>query len=171
MPNRHRNRNRKNKGTPIGFSMKVKGGINDRKSHVKNTTIFAQLDFSEEADQRFNDFMDNEEKKLYNDEILLESIELENKRQPPKPEELVPEDAQNYGTEEMKEWVSTSGWFHECDKCGYNTQDGECKCMNIITRGSSSYMKTHYRYDQFSRCEVAFLIPRLVSDIPILTLF
>lgn len=166
MPNRPRSR-----GKPMNFHMKVKGGIHNRKSQVKNSAIFAQLDFTEEASRRFNDFMDAEEKKIYNDEILIESIVKENARQHPKPEDFLPEDTEHYGIEEMKEWLSNDGWFHECDKCWLNTRDGECKCINVITKASSSYMKTHYRYDPFSKREIAFLIPKIVNNIPILTLF
>ena len=157
----------------LDITIKVKGSISDRKT-PKNNEIFQQYDFTEEGNRLFNEFMDNEQTALNETEILLESAELEKQRYGHRNfyESLVPEGETNYGVEEMCAYWEMTGWFHECDNCFENTHNGDCKCINIVSKCDMTYMDTHGRPSRTTDgTHVAFILPKIVRNVPVLTLF
>ena len=170
---RNRSRRGRNKIQKLDIPIKVKGSISDRKSSIndrkkhQNKDIFQQYDFTEEGNRLFNEFMDSEETTLNETEILLEKTDpirfYKN---------LLPDGETNYGIEEMVAYWEMTGWFHECDNCFENTHNGDCKCINIVSKCDMTYMDTHLRQSRSpDRNQVAFILPKVVRNVPVLTLF
>lgn len=166
-----RNRRGRNPTKKLDIPIKVTGSISDRKCSIsdkekqQNKYIFQQYDFTEEGNQLFNAFMDSEETALNETEILLEKTDHRSFYK-----NLVPDGETNYGIEEMVAYWEMTGWFHECDNCFENTHNGDCKCINIVSKCDMTYMDTHV-HRRPNGDDVAFILPKVVRNVPVLTLF
>lgn len=160
MPRSRSNKARRNRGTslvvPLNYQSK-----HDNKNKFE---LFSQLDFTEQGNQEFNTYMDTQEKDLYEMEIMIELLDT-------KPIDymmMVPDEAVNYGAQEMKDFWTEDNWYHECDICYENTRNGDCKCLGAIQKVDTFELHTHVSQNMTTGEDKYTLVPHVVRQVPIL---
>lgn len=170
-----RSRNfKKQQSKAVSFDLNYSDSIKNRQSKP-TTDLFSQLDFKEEGNKRFNEFMDQQDKEFYEMEALIASIEMETAMNNVYPE-MINEVAQeqqtmNYGVEEFNEFWTEHNWFHECDVCWENTRNGDCKCLQVVEKLDMTHTYTHKRYDPITEREKHIVLHKKVKDVPVMSLF
>jgi hypothetical protein len=173
---RSRSNKKQTKAMPI--ELNISGSIQNRQQQRKqNTTtdLFAQLDFTEEGNRLFNEFMDAQDQEFYELEATMMAMDMEiekNNAYPLVLQEVYCEQGEtNYSVEEFNEFWTEHNWFHECDICWENTRNGDCKCLPIVEKMNMSYPYTHTRYDPVLQREKSIVLHKKVKDVPVLSYF
>jgi hypothetical protein len=103
-----RNRSKKTSRTK---SSKTFSWNQSEPNRTTNMDIFCQLDFTEEGNTKFNDFMDKAEEDIFNMEYLMEGL-----REPM--------------SELEKAFYDKHNWYSECECCFESNFD--CQCMPCV---------------------------------------
>lgn len=121
----------------------------------------------------FNKFMDQNDKEINKLEYSISKLEKEMYEENERTyyESFVPKGEKNYGWEEIKLFYDNNDWFHECDVCLENTRNNDCKCVDIICKCDMTYMETHIVYNHFIEQEKPIIMPKVIKNVPILSLF
>jgi hypothetical protein len=158
----------------VPIELNYSGSIKNRQQKP-TTDLFSQLDFTEEGNQMFNEFMDQQDKELYELEALIVSMEKEqamNNIIPEITKDVEQEQSEmNYGVEEFNEFWTEDNWFHECDVCWENTRNGDCKCLQVVEKLDMTYTFTHTRYDPITQKDKCIVLHKKVKNVPVMSLF
>lgn len=161
MPRSRSNKARRNRGT----SLVVPLNYQNKHTENKNFELFSQLDFTEEGNKEFNDYMDAQEKDLNEMELMLQLLD---KKQTIDYSKMVPEYTENYGAQEMEDFWTEDNWFHECDICWENTRNGDCKCLGAVQKVDTFELRTYVSKNMTTGEDKYTLVPHVVRQVPIL---
>lgn len=164
MPRSRSNKARRNRGKPMEVQLNYQGKHTDN----KNFELFSQLDFTEEGNKEYNDYMDAQEKDLKEMELMIHLLEKEQTPVKIDYSKMVPEHAENYGAQEMEDFWTEHNWFHECDICWENTRNGDCKCLGAVQKVDTFELHTYVSKNMTTGEDKYTLVPHVVRQVPIL---
>ena len=164
MPRSRSNKASRNRGTSLVVPLNYK----NKNTENKNFELFSQLDFTEEGNKEFNDFMDSQEKDLNEMELMIQLLEKEQTPEKIDYSKMVPENAENYGAQEMEDFWKEDDWYYECDICWENTRNGDCKCLGAVQKVDTMEFRTHISKNLTTGEDKHTLVPHVVRQVPIL---
>jgi len=169
MPRSRSNNTRRNRGTRMDVPLNIAGNYKDKHIQNKHFELFSQFDFTQEGNTNFNDYMDSEEKDLQEMKLMIDLLEKE-EQEPRKTDfsKMVPDDAENYGAQEVEDFWTEHNWYYECDICWENTRNGDCKCLGAVQKVDTMEFRTLLSKNLTTGEDKNTLVPHVVKKVPIL---
>jgi hypothetical protein len=149
--------------------LNIAGNYKDKHIQNKHFELFSQFDFTQEGNTNFNDYMDSEEKDLQEMKLMIDLLEKE-EQEPRKTDfsKMVPDDAENYGAQEVEDFWTEHNWYYECDICWENTRNRDCKCLGAVQKVDTMEFRTLLSKNLTTGEDKNTLVPHVVKKVPIL---